>query len=369
MPASRRILVSGYYGFGNAGDEAVLAGMIETLRRESRGAASVCVLSGNPDETRRRHGVEALDRMDPRAMNHAIERADLFLSGGGSLLQDTTSLRSLLYYLWVIRKAVIRGVPAVLYAQGIGPLRRQISRALVRSVSNRVRAITVRDEGSALLLRKIGVNRPPVEVTADPAFALEPAGDPGELRKRAGLAEGQTFVAVALRPWKAPVVSAEQLAIMAMQCAEEAGGTSLLLPMQWPGDAELAEQIADLSKGKAMMLRRELSPGETITLLGEAEAVVAMRLHTLIFAAAASAPVMSLAYDPKVASLMQELGQEDANLQYSVESVRNMPFCLRSVLDNASDRRAAIRLAAGGLRQRALRTAGVALGVLEGKAQ
>src|SRR5205807_7129447 len=109
-------------------------------------------------------------------LRRSRKESDRLISGGGSLLQDTTSLRSLIYYLWVVRLAHSCGAPIMFYAQGIGPLRRKVSRALTRLVANRVQQITVRDAESADLLRRIGVNRPPIEVTADPAFALTAAG-------------------------------------------------------------------------------------------------------------------------------------------------------------------------------------------------
>src|SRR5579863_8848418 len=169
-----RIALSGYYGSGNTGDEAVLAGIVESFaRRGVAERADLTVLSADPDDTTQRHGLRAVDRMSLRAVREALRTSDLLLSGGGSLLQDTTSLRSLLYYLGVVRLARGGGTPVMFYAQGIGPLRRGVSRILVRRVADRVQYITVRDPGSADLLARIGVRRPPVEVTADPAFALQ----------------------------------------------------------------------------------------------------------------------------------------------------------------------------------------------------
>jgi polysaccharide pyruvyl transferase WcaK-like protein len=93
-----------------------------------------------------------------------------------------------------------------------------------------------------------------------------------------------------------------------------------------------------------------------------------MRLHALIFGAVAGTPLLGLAYDPKVAQFMQELGQEDAYLSYSVESVLSMSEELRGVLSGSSERRAAIEAASARLRKRALRSAEVALECLEGRA-
>ena len=170
-----RFAVSGYYGCGNAGDEAVLAGIAASFARQAGGLVRLTVLSQNPDVTTRLHGLEAVDRMNMAQVRAILRDSDLLLSGGGSLLQDTTSARSLLYYLWIARMARRAGKPVMFYAQGMGPLHRPISRLLVRLTANRAAFLTVRDEPSAQLLKAIGVTNPRLEVTADPAFALTPA--------------------------------------------------------------------------------------------------------------------------------------------------------------------------------------------------
>ena len=175
----KRLLLSGYYGYGNAGDEAVLAGLVAGFRAVRPAEdLELVALSGSPAETEAAHGIAAADRYKPGALLREIRRADLFLSGGGSLLQDVTSAHGIFYYLGVVRMAQAMGRKTMFIAQGIGPLKRARSRRLVRSVANRLNAVTVRDPGSADLLREIGVTRPPIEVTADPALLLGEAPPP-----------------------------------------------------------------------------------------------------------------------------------------------------------------------------------------------
>ena len=174
---SKRLLLSGYYGYGNAGDEAVLAGLIAGFRAASADAV-LSVLSGAPSETRAAHGIAAVDRYRPAALLPAIARCDLFLSGGGSLLQDVSSAHSIFYYLGVVKMAQMLGKKTMFAAQGIGPLTLPRSRKLVAAVAGKLDAITVRDPGSAALLREIGVSRPSIEVTADPGPAAACAKPP-----------------------------------------------------------------------------------------------------------------------------------------------------------------------------------------------
>ncbi len=167
------IVISGYYGFGNAGDEAMLAAMIEVLT-ELEPNIGITVLSGNPEDTRRRHGVAAVYRLNYPEIIKVLAKSHLLISGGGSLLQDVTSERSLYYYLSIMMLAKKLGTPVMLYAQGIGPVRGSLARGAMRYIGNMVDLITVRDEGSRDELKRLKVTRPPIHVTADPVLALHP---------------------------------------------------------------------------------------------------------------------------------------------------------------------------------------------------
>ena len=138
-----KIVVSGYYGSKNAGDEAMLAAMIEVLS-ELDPKLHITVISADPADTERRHGVKAIPWLGIGAIWAAIRDADLVISGDGSLLQNVTSGRSLYYYLSVIFLARLLSKPVMLYAQGIGPVCGSFPRWLMTAVSQKVSRITVR---------------------------------------------------------------------------------------------------------------------------------------------------------------------------------------------------------------------------------
>ncbi|MBX6377091.1 MAG: polysaccharide pyruvyl transferase family protein, partial [Clostridia bacterium] len=174
-----RFLVSGYYGFGNAGDEAILAALVSGLRSEAarlpgQPEVDVVVLSGRPEETAADHGVRAIPRTDFVAVARAVAAADVVLSGGGSLLQDVTSHKNIPYYLAIVALGLAARRRTMAYAQGVGPVGSWAGRAAIRAVLDRVDLITTRDPHSAEFLRAIGVERPPIEVTADASLLLEP---------------------------------------------------------------------------------------------------------------------------------------------------------------------------------------------------
>jgi polysaccharide pyruvyl transferase CsaB len=361
-----QFVLSGYYGCGNAGDEAVLAGIKEAFARRAGDAARLIVLSQNPVATTQLHGLPAVDRMNLSSVRYLLRGSDMLLSGGGSLLQDTTSMRSLLYYLWVERLAYSQGVPFMFYAQGIGPLRRHLSRTLVRMVANRAAYITVRDEPSAQLLATLGVRRPKVEVTADPAFALRPAAPEviDAIFRAEGLPTDTPLLGVALRPWggtgESPVASyARLLNLLEARCEARV----VLLPMHHPDDVRFAGEVAERA-GDARafpIVRQPCPPDALLGVVGRMQAVVGMRLHALIFAARMAVPPFALAYDPKVESLMNGLGLTDSLEHWRGFDPEEVAERVAALFAARETRAAALRARAEALEARALQNAESAL--------
>lgn len=153
-----KIVISGYYGFKNAGDEAMLAAMIEVLSKLDN-SLQITVISGDPQDTIDRHGVKAVYWLNYFKIAKAIKDCDLVISGGGSLLQDVTSARSLYYYISIMVLGKILGKPVMLYAQGIGPITGKNARRVMKFMGNRIDLITVRDEGSLDELADMGINK------------------------------------------------------------------------------------------------------------------------------------------------------------------------------------------------------------------
>jgi polysaccharide pyruvyl transferase CsaB len=299
---NQRVLFCGYYGLGNAGDEAVLAASVG-LFRERKPDLPLAVLSAAPQETRSTLKVEAFPRMQPPVVLREIRRSGLFLSGGGSLLQDRTSLKSLLYYLSLLDLARRAGVRTMVFAQGIGPLERPAARRWTARVLSKVDAITVRDADSAELLREIGIEgkgMPEIEVTADPVFALAP-----EVTERVNAAAAQRpTIGVSLRPWPGVETILDPLADALGRLEGEA--TVQAWPLYPAQDTPICEGLGRRLPGLAVV-REPLSPGEWMALAGWTDAVVGMRLHALIFAAARAVPVLGISYDPKVDALLGRL--------------------------------------------------------------
>ena len=302
-----RVVMSGYYGFGNAGDDAILESIQQAIRAASD-EVSVTVLSNDPEQTHRQYGLEAIPRFRVLRVFHALRRGDVLLSGGGSLLQDTTSTRSLLYYLSVIRCARWLGKPVMLYANGIGPVRKRANRRRVKRVVEQAALVTLRDHASARELEAMGITRS-VQVTADPVFHLEPAAAErsAELLAAAGLEAGSRFVAVSVRDWQDMGDFYPQLARLCDHLRRTHGLEVLFLLMQPDRDRAATAQVRERMGEPSHVLDASCTPRELMGVLGQARLCLAMRLHTLIFAARMAVPAMGLVYDPKVASYLEEL--------------------------------------------------------------
>ena len=307
------VVMSGYYGFSNAGDDAILQSIHQSIL-EASDDVEVTVLSNNPEETQRIYGMKGLHRFKLWSVLGALRRCDALLSGGGSLLQDRTSTRSILYYLSVIRAAELMGKPVMLYANGIGPVEKSGNRSKVKKAVERAALVTLRDHSSAQELRDMGVKREDLHVTADPVFQLNPASETRslELLKRAGLNEDAQFVAVSVRDWPDTERFTRELAVMCDHLRQRYGLEVLFLLMQPHKDRQATQQVQQAMKEPSYILEESCSPDELMGVLGHAKLCLAMRLHTLIFAARVAVPVLGLVYDPKVESYLQELDMPSA---------------------------------------------------------
>jgi len=289
-----RAVLCGYYGKGNGGDEALLASLLQMLPSE----VSPLVLSGNPDQTHDRYRVETCDRFRPLAVLKALRQSDVFIWGGGSLIQDATSAMSPLYYGGIMALAQQLGLKTIAWAQGIGPLKRPLTRRLAQKTFAGCTAVSVRDRGSAALLTDWQV---PFILAPDPVWALDAAPVPGLWNLPA------PRVAVTLRSH--PQLTETRLANFTRALIDFQTATQtciLLVPFQQTQDLAIAQAIQPQLSGVSQILCVE-DPRSLKGVFRGVEMVIGMRLHSLIMAAAEGCRCFALSYDPKVSELMKEL--------------------------------------------------------------
>jgi polysaccharide pyruvyl transferase CsaB len=292
--AKMRALLSGYYGKGNGGDEALLATLLQMLPSH----VTPVVLSGNPEETRDRYGVETYNRMAPLAVLQALRSCDALIWGGGSLIQDVTSTISPFYYGGLMALAQTMGLKTVAWAQGIGPLVRLQTRALARQTFANSTKVSVRDRASAALLTDWQI---PYTLSPDPVWALESKPVPGLWDLPA------PRVAVTLRSH--PQLTQTRLANLTRALVDFQKATQafiLLLPFQKSEDLSIAEAIQPHLKDVSQILSL-VEPQLLKGVFKGVEMAIGMRLHSLIMAAAEGCRCFALSYDPKVNRLMEDL--------------------------------------------------------------
>lgn len=311
-----RILIAAYAGFGNAGDELIVASMLAQLRA-LRPAVHFTVLSGNPPSTVETHGVEAVSWHDIDAMITAIRTSDLVVLGGGGLFQDYWGTDPDLLFepeAWGLPMfaapallAALEGRPLMLYALGVGPLSSGVGRRLTCAVAEAAACVTVRDAASAAVLAELGVT---AHVTADPAFA-----PPGGLVQ--GAAQTEAVLGVALRGWSLGVDESywrREMAEALDRFIERGHGSVRLLVLQQPQPGEAGDMAA---AGAVRALMRHPDSAEVVSCtefsglgaeIARCRWLCAMRLHAIVLAAQASVPFVAISYDPKVAALAQSLG-------------------------------------------------------------
>ena len=298
-----RFLLSGYYGFANLGDEAILEQMVRRLKTQYP-MADIDVLSEHPAVTAHDYGVASTPRADLGAARRAIERCDVFLSGGGGLLQNATSFRSLLYYAGLLRTAIRAGKKAMIFAQSIGPLD-FLGRQTVRECCRGLTAATVRDERSRTLLASLlpGV---PLERTADPVFLYDPPDEPVDLTPF-GLETGTApLVVVAVRK-TSHFEAVTALLAAAVDRLADRGAHVAFVPFGGLADAEAATAVIRKCKSRPALV--ELPNLDTVAAaVARAHLVIGVRLHALILAIRFGVPFVAVAYDPKVSGLCEDVG-------------------------------------------------------------
>ena len=305
--------VYGAYGKGNAGDDAILEAIVKELR-DIDPDLPIWVLSRSPRETRLRYRVNAIYPFRLLRFWWCLGKTQLYINGGGSLMQDVTSRRSLWFYLLTIVMAHRRHNKVLMYGCGIGPIQYPSNRRLCyRVLQKNVDAITLRDVNSQEELADMGITRPKIILSADPTVILPAA--PKEvtdaLLESNGLDPEGAYIGFTLRTWPGFGEKAQVFAQAARYAWERHGLTPVFLPIEAKLDNPAAAKVtAHLDGVPYHVLPQSASSYHAIGLFARMRVVVSMRLHALVFAAGQGVPLIGVAYDPKVNSFLDYIGQD-----------------------------------------------------------
>lgn len=341
------IFIAGYFGFDNAGDEAILGCMLDHLRC-LRPDLDFTVASGNPEKTAARHGVRAVLWNNIHAVRAAVEQCSLVLVGGGGIFHDywgvdpdgflTDKHWGAVYFAGPAALAMLHAKPLMLYAVGVGPLFSEHARAFTRAAGGAANVITVRDAASKELLESLGVEAGKIFLTADPAFAFSPQINSAPVA-------AHPVLGVSLRAWAFgayPEFWQREVASALDSFLDRHNGSVLFLPFQsHPGEREndvaVAERVRSLMRAPdRTCILPDSSPESLYAAIGRCDVVLGMRLHALIFAFLSRRPFVALNYDPKVDEFVKSTGMQGFSASITAVDARLLSGMINRAMAEAS---------------------------------
>ena len=284
-----KYIVSGYIGFDNFGDEAIAHVLVDKLKKE--GAEKITLISSNPQKSKLIHDVDACPMLK---FFSALKEADTLISGGGSLLQDVTSFKSLIYYLGIIYVAKLLRKDVIIYSQGIGPINSKIGRFLTKWALRGAKEISVRDKKSKELLKSWNIE---AELVKDPIFYLDL---PSKNQKGT--------VGIQLRNY--PTINDKFLNGLADEVVKRFSDKNIeIYSLQDSIDLDICEKFARILEKKGMERVQVLSNlplNEVFDRISNLEYMIAMRFHANVVAIKSNVKTLAINYDIKVKKLAEE---------------------------------------------------------------
>lgn len=355
------VVLSGYYGFDNCGDEAILYSIIQGLRG-IQADIDITVLSNNPSYTKEMYGVDSVDRHHLGEISAVMKKADGLISGGGSLLQDKTGLKSIPYYSGIIQLATFYKKPVFIYAQGMGPISSKLSKWIVKHTLNKVEHITVRDLDSKRLLNELGVSKDST-IVPDPVLGLNSNTFSCDWQG----SSDDPILAVSVRDWPSQITFKKYIAEALDKLARK-GYSIVFVPMHGKHDEKASMDVGDLMQEASEIFPCDCEVEEKIAIIGKADLLIGMRLHSLIFSAITYTPFIALSYDPKIDAFAEickqpvigntEIDDWDGEALFTVAD---------SILEDRENKRAELRKCVEPYQKQALHTPMYALEMLKRK--
>ena len=283
-----KVLISGYYGFKNFGDEAILSVLINHLKSKN---IQITVLSSNPEYTKCSYNVKAVNSFHLKKIINEIKNTDILISGGGSLLQDVTSLKSLVYYSGIITLAKIFNKKVIIFAQGIGPIRNRFAQLIVKNLLKTCDYISVRDENSLTLLKSWGIN---ADLTCDPIYSIITTKK-----------DSKNSVGIQLRDFK--TMNYNLLQKLALLIVTKFSDKKIeIFSLQNSQDYEICQKFKTLLYSFNSEIETEIVTENIIDKISQLEYLIAMRFHALLVGIKCGIKSCAINYDIKVEKLAKD---------------------------------------------------------------
>ncbi len=323
------VMVCGYYGRHNLGDDMSLEAILKNLSQRFGIKKTVLIttdIKGAPDS----ENIECVHRFAVLKIMKLMKKTRLFILGSGSILQDSTSSRSIFYYLYILSRALKLCPATMLYSNGVGPIRRARYKKRTVSLLDRVDKIMVRDEGSLNYLKKIGVRGEHIVLSGDETFTL----DSGILTSVYPLEKSKKYLGINLRFLNMNDAFLDEFARFVDACAKKYSLTPLLIPVHFDQDIPALRRLSSRLECEHTFITQKLEHSQTLSLISQCELSVLERLHAIIFSSIFGVPFMAVDYDPKVKSLCCELDVSEFALSLLNFEVQNAATLFDTLINN-----------------------------------
>lgn len=290
---SKRFVLSGYFGFKNFGDEAILSVLVKKLKQDKH---RLTIISSDPKYTMKQYKhIRSVYTFKILDIIGAISKSDVLISGGGSLLQDVTSIKSLVYYLFIIFLGLVLHKKVIIFAQGIGPINNQICQLMTKTLLKHCTYVSVRDNKSSELLKSWGIN---ADLLCDPIFSTEIPET-----------EKKDVVAVQLRDFR--TMNEDFIDRLAQKIVSEFPNKPVeIYSFQDAIDLNICQKLEKsiqlLNSNVKVSLYSDLTNEEIVERLSQAKYLIAMRFHAIIVGLLSGVNILSINYDIKVEKISKE---------------------------------------------------------------
>lgn len=305
----KSVLISGYYGFNNTGDEAMIETFSIALAKKNY---KLIVLSSNPDRTKELYNVEAYDRYNLAEIVKAIRKSDILVSGGGTLFQDITSKKSIWYYLGIVQLAQLLGKKVCIAYQGMGPINTKFYRFMTKSILNRksVKLVAMRDKQAYDYAKEMGIKEEKMMISSDMIFMMKPPA-PERCMKIIkdnvhNYKEGEVLIGFSIREWK-DKDRTDLFAEIADRLVEKYNARIVFFPFHKPKDAEISKIVMHKMKHEeaTVLMPNRYLPSEILGAMGYMNVNIGVRLHSLVFSALMNVPTIGISYEPKIDGFLE----------------------------------------------------------------
>lgn len=282
MAGFKKIVLSGYYGYSNAGDELILKNILTGFKKYLPDI-KILVLSQHSDCKYKSYGnIAYINRYNPLSILWSFISSDALVMGGGSLLQDISGYFTIYYYFILMGMAKLLGKKLIIFNQGIGPIKKGINKIIANVIFLNTDLIIVRDKYSKEFVEKITKNRKKIVLGADPIFNTIYPG-----REKTKNTPGK--IGFSIRNWKNFPVKEKFIEIAGRLKTE--GWICYNVPFHYPEDNLNSENIIKIEWS---------SPEQLFSIVCRFDVFIGMRLHSLMLGAISSLPMIGIDYDPKV---------------------------------------------------------------------